>query len=129
MIEFLIGRLRSFKFAFKGLAWVFTHEKNAQFHLLATVVVLGISYLLGLSTFEWLCIVIAIGIVLLSELLNTAIEKLADFVSQEQHPQIGIAKDVAAGAVLIATLTAVVIGLIIFTPKVLLLFSKIVLVN
>jgi len=123
MFQFLIGRIKSFKFAFSGIKWVFGNEKNAQFHALATLIVCLLGFLLELNRIEWIGIVCAIALVLVSELLNTAIEKLADVVSIAYHDKIKIVKDVAAAAVLLASIAAVIIGLIIFLPKIYNFFS------
>jgi diacylglycerol kinase (ATP) len=93
------------------------HEHNGWIHAGATAVVLGASIHFRLSSDEWRWIILAIGLVWLSEALNTAIERLADAVTLERNEHIGYAKDVAAGAVLAASIISVVIGLTIFLPK------------
>lgn len=111
-------RLRSFRYAFKGVVVLFAREHNARIHAVATVCVVGAGFLFGISRMEWVAVVIAIGMVLAAEAINAAIEYLADFVSPGHNEYIGKAKDVAAGAVLIMAICAVVIALIIFIPKV-----------
>jgi diacylglycerol kinase (ATP) len=112
-------RLRSFRFAFKGIAFAFRTQHNLWIHLVAGVVAVGTGILLHISRTEWLFIVFAIGFVITSELFNTAIEHFVDLASPEWNEKAGRIKDVAAGAVLIAAITALVTGLVIFAPKVL----------
>lgn len=110
--------LRSFKYAFQGI-WVLMQENNARFHLFATIVVILTGFLVGLSGTEWSVTCIIIGLVWVAEAFNTALEKLCDFVSAEHHPLIGKVKDLSAAAVLIISGVAVIIGIIIFLPKIL----------
>lgn len=109
--------LRSFKYAFQGI-WVLMQENNARFHLFATVVVILAGLLVGLSSTEWSVVSIIIGLVWVAEAFNTAIEKLCDFVSPEHRPLIGKVKDLSAGGVLIISCVAIIIGIIIFLPKI-----------
>ncbi|HTF28091.1 MAG TPA: diacylglycerol kinase family protein [Flavitalea sp.] len=111
------ARIRSFKFSFEGLAAFFRKEHNSWIHVLATLVVLGVSYWVGVTRTELLAIVFAIGFVWVAEIFNTCIERMMDYISLERHPDIKFIKDLASGAVLIAALTAVVVALIIFIPK------------
>lgn len=114
----LLKMLRSFRHAFDGLRFLM-EENNARFHVFAAVIVLSASFYLNLSAIEWTIIITQIGLVLAVETLNTAIEKLCDFVSPEYHQLIGKVKDLAAAAVLIMSIVAVIVGIIIFLPKVL----------
>ena len=111
------ARIRSFKFSFEGLAAFFRKEHNSWIHVLATLVVLGVSYWVGVTRTELLAVVFAIGFVWVAEIFNTCIERMMDYISLERHPDIKFIKDLASGAVLIAALTAVVVALIIFIPK------------
>lgn len=111
--------LLSFKFAFRGLILLFKDQPNARIHLVASVGVTAAGFILRLSTTEWLFIAFAIGFVFSAELFNSAIEALVDKVSPETHPAAGRIKDLAAGAVLVAAITTVVIGMVIFLPKLL----------
>jgi len=113
-------RIRSFSYAFNGLKIVWQEEHNFRIHLIAAVVAIVLSYLLRINPYEWLAIIFSIGFVLVCELLNTALEHLADFVCQEKNPNIKRIKDVAAAAVMLSSITALLIGLIIFIPKLLL---------
>ena len=112
------ARIKSFDFAFSGVIYFFKTEHNAWIHFLATITILMLALIYKVSNIELLALVFVIGLVFITEALNTAIEKLADFVSATQHPQIKIVKDVAAAAVLFAAFTAFVTGLIIFIPKI-----------
>lgn len=111
-------RFLSFYFAGKGLLDLFITQPNARIHLVAALVVLVVGNILGLSTWEWVVIIGCITAVLAMEAVNTAIEYLADRISTDYHPLTGKAKDAAAAAVLITAIGAVVVGLIIFVPKV-----------
>lgn len=116
MLSYLQKRLRSFTFAFKGIASAFRAEPNMQIHLAAAVAVVLLSAWLGLERWEWATILTAIGLVWLAELFNTALEELTDLASPDFHPLAGRAKDLAAGAVLIASILAVLLGTIVFLP-------------
>jgi diacylglycerol kinase (ATP) len=113
-------RVRSFKFAFHGIALFFKNEHNAWIHLLATIAAIALAFILRCSKTEFIMIILAIGFVWAAELFNTAIEKMADLITKETDPQIKFIKDAAAAAVLIAAVTAFIIGLIIFIPKIIL---------
>ncbi|WP_293946099.1 MULTISPECIES: diacylglycerol kinase family protein [unclassified Sphingobacterium] len=115
------NRIRSFSYAFNGLKIVWQEEHNFRVHLVAAILAIMLSYLLRISHYEWLAVIFAIGFVLVCELLNTAVEHLADFVCQEKNPGIKRIKDIAAAAVVLSSLTALLIGLIIFIPRILLL--------
>jgi diacylglycerol kinase (ATP) len=114
----VLKMLRSFRHAIRGLGFLL-EENNSKFHLLATAFVLLLGFYVELSSTEWVIIIIQIGLVLAAEAFNTAIEKLCNFVSLEQHTLIGKVKDLAAAAVLIMSCVAVIVGIIIFLPKVL----------
>jgi diacylglycerol kinase (ATP) len=120
----LKGRLKSFRCAIKGVAVMIQSQHNAWIHALATVVVCAAGVFFGLSRSEWCWIVVAIVVVWMAEALNTAFEFLADFASPTFHPIAGKAKDVAAGAVLIAAIGSAVIGIMIFGPHIFTLFRK-----
>jgi diacylglycerol kinase (ATP) len=112
-------RLLSFKYAGRGLWLTIKSQHNAWIHALATIVVLGAGLVFRLSRVEWCIIVLTCAGVWAAEALNTALEFLADATSREIHPIIGQAKDVAAGAVLIAAIAAVIVGALIFGPHIL----------
>jgi diacylglycerol kinase (ATP) len=113
------GRIRSFKYAFVGIWTMLKSQQNAWVHAFATVAVVTVGFVLGISPAEWCWLVIAIIAVWMAEALNTAIEFLADVASPEFHPLVKKAKDVAAGAVLISAIGAIIIGIIIIGPYVL----------
>lgn len=112
------ARFKSFIYAFEGLAWFFKREHNAWIHAFATIGVLLISFLLKISGHDFIAILFAIALVLIAEMFNTAIEKIMDHLSPAPNPAVKIIKDVAAGAVLLSAIVAVVVGLIIFIPKI-----------
>lgn len=110
------ARLKSFGYAFSGISHLVRHEHNAWIHLLATLVVIAAGGYFSLSATDWALVVFAITLVWLAEGMNTALELLANAVTQEHHQLIGHAKDVAAGAVLIAAIGAVIIAGLVFAP-------------
>lgn len=110
-------RLKSFVFAFAGMKALLKLEHNSRIHLFATVAVLFLSIQFHLSAMEWISILFAIGFVWVTEIINTCIERIMDLISTEHHPAIGRIKDMAAAAVLIASLLAIITGLTIFIPK------------
>jgi len=109
---------RSFSYALRGIGTVFKEEFNARVHLLAAMVAIVLGIVLKVAWFEWIILVLVMGGVFAMELINTSIENLADLYSRELNPKIKKIKDLAAGAVLVASITALVIGLIIFLPKI-----------
>jgi diacylglycerol kinase (ATP) len=112
------ARIRSFKYAFRGLWWLIREEHNSWIHLAIIVLLIPVCILLHLSVIEWTLITICIGLVLAMELINSAIERLADKISPERDPDIGKIKDIASAAVLISAIAAAVVGLIILVPKI-----------
>lgn len=114
----LKSRLGSFKFAYQGICSLLRNEHNSRIHLMAAIVALGTGICLKISIIEWSILIIVIGIVFLTELLNTSLEKLADIINPEWNEQIKKAKDYAAAAVLISAIIAIVTGGLIFIPKI-----------
>lgn len=110
--------LNSLQFAWKGLLHCLLHERNFRIHTIISMLTIGLDIVLKVSAIEWLVSLLCITLVLSLEILNTAIERLSDAVSSEFHPLIKIAKDVAAGAVLLVSCMSCVIGAIIFFPKI-----------
>lgn len=110
-------RLRSFKYASDGLIYFFRFEHNAKIHLSMTLIAILLATTLSVSSIEWCLILICIAIVLSAEAFNTAIEQMANSITLEIKPEIKIIKDVAAGAVLISAIFSLLIGAIIFVPK------------
>jgi diacylglycerol kinase (ATP) len=115
--SWLARRVRSFRFALQGIGWLVRTQPNAQIHLAATVVAVGLSIALKITRGEWCAVVIVIGMVWMAEALNTALEVLADHLAPDEHPLVGRAKDVAAGGVLLAALAAAVVGVIVFGSR------------
>lgn len=116
--------LRSFRFAGQGMVALFRFENNAKVHLLAAGLVVAASAWLGLSRLEWAVVLTQIGLVWAAEAVNTALEKLCDLVQPDYHPQVKAIKDLAAGAVLILTLTAIGVGLLLLGPPLLVQLSQ-----
>lgn len=114
MRKFLTG----FYFAWQGITYAFKTQINLRFHFLMSTLVVGAGLLFNVSKVEWIQLILCIGVVIAAELFNTAIEKLTDLVTTEMHPLAKIAKDCAAGAVLIVAICAGIIGLIVFLPHI-----------
>jgi diacylglycerol kinase (ATP) len=113
----IVDRQKSFTYAFRGLRVLFKTQHNSWIQVLFAGAIVLLGVLLRISPTEWLFIVLAIGLVMVSEGFNTAIEIDIDLTSPTYHPYARNTKDVAAGAVLLATFTAIIIGLVIFVPK------------
>ena len=109
-------RIKSFGYAFKGIAKLIKKEHNAWIHCTAIVVVTLGGIYFNIAPTEWCIVILCFGIVLAAEGFNTAIERLVDLVSPDYHPIAGDEKDIAAGAVLICAIAAAIIGIIIFAP-------------
>jgi len=110
--------IKGFGYAFAGIGYALKTQLNFKVHCLATALVILLGWYFKLPAQDWFWIALACGFVMASELFNTAIEVLVDFVSPELHPKAKVIKDVSAAAVLIAAMTALAIGLIIFIPKI-----------
>ena len=111
------ARGASFSYAFNGFIALFRTEHNAWIHGGLTALALLLSIVLHISKTEWMLLIIIISFVWMAEIINTAIEKTMDFISLEKHPQIKLVKDLAAAAVLVSAVAALLIGTIIFLPK------------
>jgi len=120
---FLKGRLRSFKFALKGTWLLITTEDSIKAQLFVAILITILGLYFNISNTEWMFQFLAIGLVLVAESLNTALEKLADFVHPEYHKKIGFVKDIAAGAASFAAFTSLIIAGIIYISKISILFS------
>ena len=119
---FVKGRIKSFRYAFRGAWLLIRTEHSIMVQLFIAVLVCIAGFLVDLTPTEWMLQTLAIALVLVAEALNTAIEKLCDFVHPERSKHIGTVKDISAGGVTFAALAAVVIGMIIYLPKLLELF-------
>ena len=109
------SRRKSFSYAFNGLFLLFKHEPNAKLHAIATILVIIAGIIRHITPFQWIAIIFAIGLVWITEALNTCIEKLCDFSSENKWlPEIKIIKDISAAAVLISAIVSVFIGIIVF---------------
>ncbi|MEC5422222.1 diacylglycerol kinase family protein [Virgibacillus sp. C22-A2] len=113
------GNKRSIGFthAWNGIKEVARTERNFRIHLLATLLVFAAGIVFKLTVTEWLIIVLAVGLVLVAEITNTAIEKMMDYLKPGLHPSAKVIKDIAAGAVLVAAVTSLILGILIFLPK------------
>ncbi len=114
---FLIGRLKSLKFALRGAWLLITTEHSIMIQVFLGVVVTILGFIMNISTQEWMFQSLAIGLILIAESLNTGIEKLCDFIHPKYHEKIGFIKDISAGASTFAAIIAIIIGFIIYLPK------------
>lgn len=105
------------KYALNGLKEAYIRERNFRIHLFVAVIVIFVSFYFRLTAFEWIFIIIAIQMVLISELVNSLMERIIDYLKPDYHIQAKIIKDIAAAVVLISAITSVIIGVIIFVPK------------
>jgi len=110
-------RLRSFGYAFNGLKVMFTEEHNSRIHLFITAIVVVFILIFRFTLLEYGLLAVAIGLVFMAELFNSALENLADHISPEQQEKIKKVKDLSAAAVLVSALTAFVVGCLILGPK------------
>ena len=111
------GFLRSFSFAGQGVWYVVRTQRNMRVHLLAAAAAIAAGLVLRIGVADWACVVAAIGLVLTAETLNTVVEALTDLYTTEYHPLAKVAKDAAAGAVLLASATAAGVGVAVFLPR------------
>jgi diacylglycerol kinase len=110
--------LRSFANGFSGLAHAFGSEQNLRIHGVAAVCVIVAGFFFALAAWEWIAVLLCIGLVISAECMNSAVERIADRVSLERHPLIKQAKDCSAAAVLVLAMTSAVVGGIVFAPKI-----------
>ena len=120
--SFIRGRLRSLKFAFKGAWLLLTSEDSRKAQVFMAIIVTLMGFFFDISNVEWMLQFLAIGIVLVAEALNTAVEKMADFVHPDFHIKIGFIKDIAAGAPTFAGIISLILAGFIYIPKINLLF-------
>lgn len=109
---------RSFGYAFQGIFTCVRKERNMKIHCVAAVLVVIAGVILKISAIEWCICMVLFGLVMALEYVNTAVEAVVDMVTEEYHPLAKVAKDTAAGAVLIAAIMAAIAGCIIFLPKI-----------
>ncbi len=110
--------INSFKYAIEGIISSFKTERNMKIHVLAMIIVIALGFFFKLDKVEWCFIIIAIVSVISAELFNTAIETVVDMISPERNPKAKLAKDIAAGAVLVVAIGAAIIGFVVFGPRV-----------
>lgn len=120
----ILKRIKSFKYAFNGLRVLIIEEHNARIHLMATILVLIAGVFFKISVIEWGMIAFSIGFVFSMEAINSAIENLSDFVSPNKHKLIKKVKDLSAAAVFISAITSLIIGCLVFIPKIINLLYK-----
>lgn len=106
----------SFKYALEGIMAALRQEPNLKFHFLAGFLVVILSFILNISKTDWLIIIFLIGFVIAVELTNTAIETVVNEFTDKEHPGAKYAKDISAGVVLVAAITSVIVGLLVFLP-------------
>jgi len=109
--------LRSFRFAFAGIAYALRTQRNARVHAVVACLVIAAGVYFRISTVEWAILALTIGTVFSAEMLNTVAELAVDLLTEHYHPMARIAKDVGAGAVLVAAIAAVGVGVAIFGPR------------
>ena len=115
--NFFKGRLRSLIFALRGAWLLVTTEHSIMVQISIAVIMTVVGFIVQLSAIEWMFQLMAIGLVLVAESLNTGLEKLSDFIHPDYHKRIGFIKDISAGAATFAAIIAIIIGLIIYLPK------------
>ncbi len=111
-------RIKSFSYAFAGLKVLFREEHNARIHAVAAVLAVAMGFLFRISPMEWIAVAIVIGMVFAAEIINSSIERTADFVKAERDDRKRDIKDLGAAAVLVCAIAAAVVGIIIFLPKI-----------
>jgi diacylglycerol kinase len=117
--EFIRSRILSFRHAFRGWRYVLKTQYNAWIHAIVAVIVFILALWLELPARDWAILILTIAMVFAAEFLNTAIEAVVDLASPQNHPLAKVGKDVGAGAVLVAAMAAVLIGLLILGPPLL----------
>lgn len=111
-------RIRSFGYAFRGLQDLIVYEHNARIHLVAAIGAVVLGFVYRISTGEWIALALVIGFVFSMEIVNSALEKLADVVDSQKNEKIRMVKDLSAAAVLVSAIISVIVGLLIFLPKI-----------
>ncbi len=116
--------IKSFVFAWRGIRSVCATELNFRIHLCITGIIVALGFAFGVSLAQWAALILATGLVLTAEALNTAVEYLADALHPEENQKIALAKDAAAAGVLIAAIAAALVGAIVFLPEIWELLQK-----
>lgn len=116
--SFLTNRIKSVGYAFKGAMLLLKTEASIKIQFVIAIILTIAGFYFNISTYEWIIQILSIALVMSIEGVNTAIEEIADFMHPERHEKIGIIKDIAAGAVFIAGILTMIIGFIIYLPKI-----------
>lgn len=116
--SFFVNRIKSVGFALKGLFLLLRTEASIKIQFVIALVMTAAGFYFGISTTEWMIQLLAIGMVMGIEGLNTAVEKISDYIQPNNDPKIGFIKDVSAGAVMVVSIIASIVGLIIYLPKI-----------
>lgn len=116
--SFVANRIRSVGYAFKGAIMLLRNEASVKVQFTIALLVTAAGFFFNISSNEWTTQLLAIGLVMGMEGINTAIEEMANFIHPEHHSKIGLIKDIAAGAVFFSSIFAIIIGLIIYLPKI-----------
>ena len=114
--------INSFTYPLKGLRYAYKNEQNLAFDVGMALIVSVLGFLFKINKYEWAILVLTIGLVISCELMNTAIEAVVDLVTEDYHPLAKVAKDTSAAAVLVFAIVALIVGMIIFIPKIIGLF-------
>ena len=116
--SFLTNRIKSVGYAFKGAMLLLKTEASIKIQFVIAIILTIAGFYFNISTYEWIIQILSIALVMSIEGVNTAIEEIADFIHPEHHPKIGLIKDISAGAVFLMAITAIIIGAIIYFPKI-----------
>ena len=116
---FFSKRIKSFKYALNGFKTLYKNEHNFRIHLFAALLVVIAGFVFQISKTDWIFILVMIGLVIITEIINSAIEYLSDFISPEKNELIGKVKDICASAVLLLAILSIIVGAMIFLPRIL----------
>jgi diacylglycerol kinase len=112
--RYLKTRLQSIRYALDGIKYILETQQNARIHLLFTLAVFILGFLLGITRIEWIALALTVGLVWAAELFNTAVEVMVDWISPEKHIAAKICKDISAGSVLVTAFLSILVGILIF---------------
>jgi undecaprenol kinase len=111
--------IKSFSYSIEGLKYAYKYEQSMMIHVIATILVIGANIFFQVSGMEWLITILAIGMVLSAELINSAIEAVVDLITLEEHPLAKIAKDCSSAATFVLACMAALIGIVVYVPYIL----------
>lgn len=117
MSRYWMARYKSVLFAVAGIRTFFSKEVHGRLHLILALIAISLSLLCGLNALEWLFILLSLTLVIVTEMFNTCIERIMDYLNKSYDPRIKVIKDVAAGAVLVAAIFAIIVSAVILLPK------------